>query len=186
MIVATVPSILLSLELSFDGWMFPFTSTFAWVLARPPLDDGIIVVVQGMVPDVYLKLFHGFGECIYSLPYLLHFEAHVLHLLDPDVIRDPVPLDPLPEDVTGHEEVRNEVLLPALLDVEDCADCWLSGKRNLRFSSAENHGFVVTKSLKKASEEVRALEGTFGLACSMTAFSKAQFRGSSRKVCVWQ
>jgi len=37
-----------------------------------------------------------------------------------------------------------------------CADCGLSGKKNLRFNSAENHGFVVTKSLKKASEEVRA------------------------------
>ena len=37
-----------------------------------------------------------------------------------------------------------------------CADCGLSGKRNLRFNSTENHGFVVTKSLKKASEEVRA------------------------------
>lgn len=37
-----------------------------------------------------------------------------------------------------------------------CADCGLSGKRNLRFNSTENHGFVVTKSLKKVSEEVRA------------------------------
>ena len=36
-----------------------------------------------------------------------------------------------------------------------CADCGLSGKKNLRFNSTENHGFVVTKSLKKASEEVR-------------------------------
>ena len=37
-----------------------------------------------------------------------------------------------------------------------CADCGLSGKRNLRFNSTENHGFVVTKSLKKVSEDVRA------------------------------
>ena len=37
-----------------------------------------------------------------------------------------------------------------------CADCGLSGKRNLRFNSTESHGFVVTKSLKKVSEDVRA------------------------------
>ena len=37
-----------------------------------------------------------------------------------------------------------------------CADCGLSGKRNLRFNSTENHGFVVTKSLKRVSEDVRA------------------------------
>ena len=37
-----------------------------------------------------------------------------------------------------------------------CADCGLSGKRNLQFNSTENHGFVVTKSLKKVSEDVRA------------------------------
>ena len=37
-----------------------------------------------------------------------------------------------------------------------CADCGLSGKKNLRFNSTENHGFVVTKSLKKVSEDVRA------------------------------
>ena len=37
-----------------------------------------------------------------------------------------------------------------------CADCGLSGKRNLRFNSTENHGFVVTESLKKVSEDVRA------------------------------
>ena len=37
-----------------------------------------------------------------------------------------------------------------------CADCGLSGKRNLRFNSTENHGFVVTKSLKKVNEDVRA------------------------------
>ena len=37
-----------------------------------------------------------------------------------------------------------------------CADCGLSGKRNLRFNSTEYHGFVVTKSLKKVSEDVRA------------------------------
>ena len=37
-----------------------------------------------------------------------------------------------------------------------CADCGLSGKRNLRFNSTENHGFVVTKPLKKVSEDVRA------------------------------
>ena len=37
-----------------------------------------------------------------------------------------------------------------------CADCGLSGKRDLRFNSTENHGFVVTKSLKKVSEDVRA------------------------------
>ena len=37
-----------------------------------------------------------------------------------------------------------------------CADCGLSGKRNLRFNSTENHGFVVTKSLKKVGEDVRA------------------------------
>ena len=37
-----------------------------------------------------------------------------------------------------------------------CADCGLSGKKNLRFNSTENHGFVVTKSLKKVSEDVKA------------------------------
>ena len=36
-----------------------------------------------------------------------------------------------------------------------CADGGLSGKRNLRFNSTENHGFVVTKSLKKAGKDVR-------------------------------
>ncbi|MDY4188007.1 MAG: IS1634 family transposase, partial [Candidatus Enterosoma sp.] len=52
-----------------------------------------------------------------------------------------------------------EKLMTERLGIEKfvvCADCGLSGKRNLRFNSTENHGFVVTKSLKKVSEDVRA------------------------------
>ena len=36
-----------------------------------------------------------------------------------------------------------------------CADCGLSGNKNLKYNSDENHGFIVTKSLKKAKEEIR-------------------------------
>jgi len=38
-----------------------------------------------------------------------------------------------------------------------CADCGLSGKKNLRYNSgSDDRGFVVTKSLKRAKEDVRA------------------------------
>lgn len=36
-----------------------------------------------------------------------------------------------------------------------CADCGLSGNKNLKYNSDEDHGFIVTKSLKKAKEEIR-------------------------------
>lgn len=36
-----------------------------------------------------------------------------------------------------------------------CADCGLSGNKNLKYNSDENHGFIVTKSLKKAKDEIR-------------------------------
>ena len=36
-----------------------------------------------------------------------------------------------------------------------CADCGLSGKRNLRYNSDADHFFVVTKSLRKVTEEQR-------------------------------
>ncbi len=78
MIMAPLPSILLSLELSLEGWMSPFTSALAWVLAKHSLDDWIVVVVEDVVSDVGRKPPHRLGKRVDALPYPLRLDARVV------------------------------------------------------------------------------------------------------------
>ena len=63
-----------------------------------------------------------------------------------------------------------------------CADCGLSGSKNLKFNSNESRGFVVTKSLKKVTKEMRDhLMGETGWKrlgdSSGRTYSLSEFRG---------